>query len=434
MRAYDVIYKKREGQKLSADEIEFMIAGYTGGEIYDYQMSAWAMAIFLQGMDEEETTALTVAMAKSGYQADLSDIKGFKADKHSSGGVGDTTSMVLVPLVSSTGLPVAKMAGRGLGHGGGTIDKLESIPGFNVSMPKDDFIDQVNDIGEAIISQTNDLAPADKKLYALRDVTATVDCIPLIASSIMSKKLAGGADGIVLDVKVGSGAFMKKLEDGKELARTMVKIGNNAGRKTIAVITDMDQPLGFAVGNALEVQEAIDTLKGEGPADLTELCLSLGANMLKVAGRVDDYEEGYQLLEDKLASGEALEKFKQLLTAQGGDPAIVEDESLLPQAEHQVEVRAEKAGYIHAIDALEVGLTAMDLGAGRKTKDGEIDPAAGIVFSKKIGDEVNEGDLLATLHFNEHDCDNDPAERVKASFTIEGEVASKNKLIYEIIE
>jgi len=434
MRAYDIILKKREGEKLTTDEIEFMINGYTKEEIPEYQISAWVMAVFLNGMDEEEITDLTISMTRSGDQVDLSSIEGFKVDKHSSGGVGDTTSIVLVPLVSSAGLPVAKMAGRGLGHGGGTIDKLESIPNFDVNLSKKEFIGQVNKIKQAIISQTNDLAPADKKLYALRDVTATVDSIPLIASSIMSKKLAGGADGIVLDIKVGNGAFMKNLNEGRELARTMVNIGNNAGRKTIAVITDMNQPLGLAIGNSLEVQEAIETLKNKGPKDLTKLCLSLGASMLKVSGRFKKFDKAYRLLEEKLKSGEALEQFEKLVEAQKGNKKIINDKQILPQAQNKVEVRADKQGFIHEINALEIGLTTVDLGAGRKIKGEKIDPAAGIVLNKKIGDEVEKGELLAVLHYNQKYSDKNLKKRVKNAFLIKAEQKKKSQLIYEIID
>lgn len=434
MRAYDIIYKKREGEKLSPEEIRYLIDGYTKGEIPDYQLSAWAMAVYFQGMDAEETAELTMAMAESGDRIDLSEIKGIKVDKHSTGGVGDTTTLVLAPLVSSAGVPVAKMSGRGLGHTGGTIDKLESIPGFKTDLEKEDFINNVNQIGVAVVGQTGNLTPADKKLYALRDVTATIDSIPLIASSIMSKKIAGGADGIVLDVKTGDGAFMKELEKSKELARAMVDIGQQLGRKTIAVITDMDEPLGFAVGNALEVKEAISTLKDEGPADLRELCLTLGANMLVIAEKARSFEDGYRLLEKNLKSGKALEQFRKLIKAQGGDEKVVDDFDILPSARYVVKVKSERAGFINKISTREVGLTAMAIGAGRSTKEDQIDPAVGIVIKKKYGDRVSRGDVLAEIHFNNKGFEKEARERLINSFKIIEEKPGDKKLIYDIIE
>ncbi|MDI3546680.1 MAG: pyrimidine-nucleoside phosphorylase [Halanaerobiales bacterium] len=433
MRAYDIIYKKREGERLSAKEIRFLIDGYTRGEIPDYQMSAWAMAVFFQGMDAMETAELTLAMAESGDQVDLSPISGVKVDKHSTGGVGDTTTLVLAPLVSAAGVPVAKMSGRGLGHTGGTIDKLESIPGFKVDLTMEEFIHNVNSIGVAVIGQTGNLTPADKKLYALRDVTATVDSIPLIASSIMSKKIAGGADGIVLDVKTGEGAFMKKLEDSRKLAEAMVEIGREVGRKTIAVITDMNQPLGLAVGNALEVREAITTLKGEGPPDLEELCLTLGANMLLIAGKAKDFTEGYNLLQETLVSGKALEQFGRFISAQGGDPAVIDDTGLLPEAKYQIELKSDRSGYINGIKAREVGLLAMSLGAGRATKEEDIDPAVGIVLNKKYGEEVARGETLAVLHLNDHELVEEARKRLRSSFEIKEKKPEERPFIYEII-
>lgn len=433
MRAYDIIYKKREGERLSAKEIRFLIDGYTRGEIPDYQMSAWAMAVFFQGMDAMETAELTLAMAESGDQVDLSPISGVKVDKHSTGGVGDTTTLVLAPLVSAAGVPVAKMSGRGLGHTGGTIDKLESIPGFKVDLTMEEFIHNVNSIGMAVIGQTGNLTPADKKLYALRDVTATVDSIPLIASSIMSKKIAGGADGIVLDVKTGEGAFMKKLEDSRKLAEAMVEIGREVGRKTIAVITDMNQPLGLAVGNALEVREAITTLKGEGPPDLEELCLTLGANMLLIAGKAKDFTEGYNLLQETLVSGKALEQFGRFISAQGGDPAVIDDTGLLPEAKYQIELKSDRSGYINGIKAREVGLLAMSLGAGRATKEEDIDPAVGIVLNKKYGEEVARGETLAVLHLNDHELVEEARKRLRSSFEIKEKKPEERPFIYEII-
>src|SRR6056297_2766972 len=352
MRAYDLILKKREGNELSKEEIKFLIDGFTNGKIPDYQMSALSMVIYFKGMSDRETADLTMAMAKSGDQIDLSEIKGKKVDKHSTGGVGDTTSLVLVPLVSAAGIPVAKMSGRGLGHTGGTIDKLESIPGFKTNLSIDNFIRNVNQIKAAIAGQTGNLTPADKKLYALRDVTATIDSIPMIASSIMSKKIAGGADGIVLDVKVGSGAFMKTLENARKLAEIMVNIGEKLGRRTIAVLTDMQQPLGQAVGNNLEVIEAIKTLKNEGPSDLKELCLTLGANMLKISGKVDNYQQGYELLEEKIANGEAFEQFKKLVKKQGGDVTYLDNPDKFKKSEYIYEIEAKKDGYLNQLKAI----------------------------------------------------------------------------------
>ena len=400
MRMVDLIEKKRDGLELSQAEIEFIINGYTEGKIPDYQISAWAMAVYFQGMTAREIADLTMAMVKSGDQVDLSKINGIKVDKHSTGGVGDTTTLVLGPLVAAAGVPVAKMSGRGLGHTGGTIDKLESIPGFHTGVSNDQFLENVNRIKLAVAGQSGNLTPADKKLYGLRDVTATVNSIPLIASSIMSKKIASGADAIVLDVKTGSGAFMKTLEGSEELARTMVHIGSDVGRKTVAVISDMDQPLGFAVGNALEIKEAIDTLKGNGPKDLTELCLVLGAHMVVLAEKETNVEGAYQRLQQILNSGEAIEKLKELIAAQGGDPSVVDQPERLPQASFLVPVKATSSGYVEGIHAEEIGRIAMMLGAGRKTKDDPIDLAVGVVLGKKVGDEVKAGDTLATLYAN----------------------------------
>ena len=434
MRAYDIIHKKREGKKLSKKELEFLINGYVQGDIPDYQMSAWAMAVFFQGMDAEETANLTMLMAESGDMIDLSDIEGIKVDKHSTGGVGDTTTLILAPLVASAGIPVAKMSGRGLGHTGGTIDKLESIPDFNTSMSRDRFIDNVNQHGVAVVGQTGNLTPADKKLYALRDVTATVESIPLIAGSIMSKKIAGGADAIVLDVKTGSGAFMKEIDEARELARNMVAIGEQVGRKTMAFITDMNQPLGCAVGNALEVKEAVETLKGNGPEDLTNLCIELGAGMLELAGRVGDLEEGRELLREKLKNGDALNKFSEMIAAQEGNQEIVDDFNLLPETDKKVEVKAEKDGYISNIEALEVGIAAMLLGAGRETKDSEINLAVGIVLEKKVGDSVKKGETLAVLHVDDEKNLEEAKSKLAAAFSYSKEKPEKKELIYEIIK
>ncbi len=401
MRMYDLIMKKRNGGILTAEEIAFMVNGYTRGEIPDYQMSAMTMAIYFQGMDEKETLALTLAMAHSGDMLDLSPVRGIKVDKHSTGGVGDKTSIALTPMVAACGLKVAKMSGRGLGHTGGTIDKLESFPGFTTDLSEKRFLEQVNDIGIAIMGQTAQLAPADKKLYALRDVTATVDNRSLIASSVMSKKLAAGADAIVLDVKTGSGAFMKKEEDAFALAEEMVRIGNGAGRKTVALLTDMDEPLGFAVGNALEVKEAIDTLRGNGPADFTQLCMSLGAQMLLCGGLASSETEARQKLQAAVEDGSALAKLAQFVTAQGGDAAAVYDTSLLPAAAFVEPVVSGKEGYITGIACDEVGICSLILGGGRETKESEIDLSVGLVLKHKKGDYVTRGTVLAELHGND---------------------------------
>ncbi|MDF2037260.1 pyrimidine-nucleoside phosphorylase [Cytobacillus oceanisediminis] len=400
MRMVDLIEKKRDGLELTTEEIQFVIKGYTDGSIPDYQISALTMAIFFQGMTENERADLTMAMVESGDQIDLSKIEGIKVDKHSTGGVGDTTTLVLGPLVAAVGVPVAKMSGRGLGHTGGTIDKLESVEGFHVEIENDEFIKLVNQNKIAVIGQSGNLTPADKKLYALRDVTATVDSIPLIASSIMSKKIAAGADAIVLDVKTGAGAFMKTLDDSRELARAMVRIGNNVGRNTMAVISDMSQPLGYAIGNALEVKEAIDTLKGEGPEDLTELCLTLGSHMVFLAKKADTLKEAREKLENSIKDGSALETFKVFLSSQGGDASVVDDPQKLPQAKYTFELEAKQDGYVSEIVADEIGTAAMLLGAGRATKESEIDLAVGLVLRKKIGDQVNKGESLVTIFSN----------------------------------
>ncbi|ANB56658.1 pyrimidine-nucleoside phosphorylase [Anoxybacillus sp. B7M1] len=405
MRMVDLIAKKRDGQSLTNEEIQFIMNGYTNGDIPDYQMSAWAMAVFFRGMTEEETAALTLAMVHSGETIDLSKIEGIKVDKHSTGGVGDTTTLVLGPLVASVGVPVAKMSGRGLGHTGGTIDKLESVPGFHVEMNNDQFIELVNQNKIAVIGQTGNLTPADKKLYALRDVTATVNSIPLIASSIMSKKIAAGADAIVLDVKTGAGAFMKDLEDARALAEAMVEIGKRVGRKTMAIISDMSQPLGYAIGNALEVKEAIDTLKGEGPEDLQELCLVLGSHMVYLAEKAASLEEARAMLEKAIQDGSALNTFKKFLAAQGGDVSVIDDPSKLPQAKYQIELIAQEDGYVTEIVADAVGTAAMLLGAGRATKESSIDLAVGLVLRKKIGDAVHKGESLVTIYSNSEQVD-----------------------------
>ncbi|NOU97623.1 pyrimidine-nucleoside phosphorylase [Paenibacillus sp. LMG 31456] len=435
MRTVDIIQKKRDGKPLTTQEIEALIQGYVSGEIPDYQMSAWAMAVYFNGMTAAETADLTLAMARSGDQADLSSIPGVKVDKHSTGGVGDTTTLILAPLAAAAGVPVAKMSGRGLGHTGGTIDKLEAIEGFKVELTKEQFLEQVKSIGVSVISQSGNITPADKKLYGLRDVTATVDSIPLIASSIMSKKIASGADAIVLDVKTGSGAFMKSLEDSIKLAQAMVEIGDQVGRETVAVITNMDEPLGLAIGNALEVREAIDTLRGEGPDDLTELCLVLGAHMLQLGGKAASYSEARSLAEELLRSGAALGKLRELIAAQGGNPEVADRVELLPSAAYQVPVQALEDGTVSHIDAEALGITAMMLGAGRATKEDHIDLAVGIVLSKKVGDRVSAGETLAELYMNRNEpmFTEDMTQRTRSVFTLsQGEVV-KAPLIYAVV-
>ena len=406
----DVIVKKREGEKLSAEEIKFVVDGYTKGEIPDYQMSALLMAILLRGMDREETLELTMAMRDSGETLDLSAIKGVKADKHSTGGVGDKTTLIVAPIVSSLGGKMAKMSGRGLGHTGGTVDKLESIPGYQTTLSAEAFMQQVEDVGVAVIGQSGNLTPADKKLYALRDVTATIDSLPLITSSIMSKKLAAGAHSIVLDVKIGSGAFMKTLEDGQKLAESMVRIGKACGRNVVAVMSNMDIPLGFYIGNALEVREAVEVLRGHGCPDLTGVCITLAANMLHLCNGWP-IEEATKQAEEAISSGRAFEQMKRWIAAQGGDARVLDDVSLLPQAAVQYELKAPQAGYIHHMDAQKIGESSAILGAGRKTKDDTIDFAAGIVLKEKTGAKVEQGQTLAVLHTNRPETLAD-AERV----------------------
>lgn len=405
MRMVDVIEAKRDGKKLSKEQIDFFIKGYTDGSIPDYQASALAMAILLKGMDKEETANLTDAMMHSGEIIDLSSIKGIKVDKHSTGGVGDKTSLALGPLVASCGAKLAKMSGRGLGHTGGTLDKMESVPGMSISLTDQEFIDQVNKIGIAIIGQTADIDPADKKLYALRDVTGTVQSIPLIASSIMSKKLASGSDAILLDVKFGSGAFMKTIDQARELAICMVEIGDSLGRDTRAILTDMDEPLGLAVGNSLEVKEAIATLKGEGPKDFVELVTGAGAIMLEQAHIASSYEEGRKLISEAIANGKGYEKQKEFFKAQGGDVSYIEDPSKFEMASIIRPIYSEKEGYVSRIDSLKIGVSAMKLGAGRETILDKIDMSAGIILNKKVGDYVKKGELLANAYTNKIDVD-----------------------------
>ncbi|WP_246942367.1 pyrimidine-nucleoside phosphorylase [Bacillus pinisoli] len=433
MRMVDLIQKKRDGIALTKEEIHFIIQGYTKGDIPDYQMSAFAMAVYFKDMTSQERADLTMAMVESGDQIDLSMIEGIKVDKHSTGGVGDTTTLVLGPLVASVGVPVAKMSGRGLGHTGGTIDKLEAVEGFNVEITNEQFVSLVNQHKLAVIGQSGNLTPADKKLYALRDVTATVNTVPLIASSIMSKKIAAGADAIVLDVKTGAGAFMKDLEDAKVLAKAMVEIGNNVGRKTMAIISDMSQPLGFAIGNALEVKEAIDTLQGKGPKDLEELCLVLGSQMVCLAEKASTIEEARELLIQSMQSGQALASFKTFLRNQGGDETVVDDPTKLPTATYIIELTADKEGYVSEIIADEIGTAAMKLGAGRATKESEIDLAVGLELNKKIGDRVQVGDSLVTIHSNQEDIQ-EIMESIRTAIKLVDHPVAAPTLIYETID
>lgn len=401
MNVQDLIIKKRDGLEFSREEINFLVQGISDGSIPDYQISAWGMAVYFQGMNERETRDLALAMAYSGEVADLSAVAGITVDKHSTGGVGDKTTMVVIPLVAAAGVPVAKMSGRGLGHTGGTIDKFESIPGFQVELSHQQFVEQVNQVKAAVISQSGNLVPADKRLYAIRDVTGTVESIPLIASSIMSKKLASGSRGIVLDVKVGTGAFMKEQKEAVKLARAMVEIGRGAGRQVLAVITNMSQPLGQAVGNSLEVQEAIDTLRGEGPADLEELSIILAAHMLVLGGRYSSLDSAVAGVRDILESGRGLDKFKQMISAQGGILDYEQSDYGLPIARFKAEVGANKDAYISGLNALEVGRTAMLLGAGREHLGDNIDYTGGIKLARKYGDYVTAGEVIATVYSND---------------------------------
>jgi len=413
MNAYELIKKKRDGFELLREEINFLVSGFVNGRIPDYQMAAFLMAVYYRRMSTRECCDLTSAMVESGEIVDLSKINGFNIDKHSTGGVGDTTTLVLAPLVAASGGVVAKMSGRELGHTGGTVDKLESIPGMQVELSKDKFVDIVNDIHVSLIAQTASLAPADKQIYALRNVTATVDSIPLIASSIMSKKLAAGADGIVLDVKTGAGAFMQKYEDAVELAKTMVYIGECAGKKVVALITGMEQPLGYAVGNAIEVKEAIDTLNGNGPQDLVDLVLELGSLMLVTSGTVSSGATARRLLKTGIAQKKGLQKLAELIKAQGGNPEVIKNPDLLPQPKTKIEIKAGAAGFIEKIDALEVGMAAKILGAGRKTKSDPIDLSVGILLKKKVGDAVKKGEPLAVFY---SDGDKQKFDPAKAKF------------------
>ena len=412
MRAVDIIEKKKHGEHLSREEIDFMVQGYTRDEIPDYQMSAFLMTIYFNGMGKDEIAHLTESFVNSGEQVDLSPIEGIKVDKHSTGGVGDKISLIVIPLVASAGVPVAKMSGRGLGHTGGTIDKLESIEGFRIELSSKEFIDNVNRHKMAIVGQTANLTPADKKIYALRDVTSTIDSIPLIASSIMSKKIASGADAIVLDVKVGSGAFMKTIKEAEKLAETMVGIGKSLNRDTVAVITNMDQPLGNQVGNSNEVKEAIKVLTGKGSEDETTIALTIASHMCVLGGAFEDFDSAYGKLQETIKSGKAIEKLKELISIQGGNPEVVENTDLLPGARNSIDIKSEKDGFVYQIDAENVGISAMLLGAGRRTKEDKIDYGAGITLRKKIGDSVKKGEILYTLMTNLDDYQ-DAVERMK---------------------
>lgn len=428
MRMYDIIAKKRDGGELTAEEIQFFIHGYTAGVIPDYQASALLMAIVLRGMTAEETAALTVSMASSGETADLSSIPGVKADKHSTGGVGDKTTLIVAPIVASLGVKVAKMSGRGLGHTGGTIDKLESIPGMRTSIGRDEFYRIVRSVGMSLISQSGNLVPADKKLYALRDVTATVESLPLIASSVMSKKIAAGADCILLDVKVGSGAFMKTPEEAVRLAETMVSIGEHAGRRTAALVTDMSRPLGNAVGNSLEVREACDTLRGRGPADITSLSVELAANMLYLAGR-GDAESCRTMASAQIGNGKAFAKLLEMVAAQGGDTSVLEDGSRFPQAKLCREVTADRSGYLCFMDTEQIGIASMLLGAGRETKEDSIDYSAGILLRRKTGDRVEKGEPLAMFYTSSESRFAEAGKVFRDALTIGGETPKQTKLI-----
>lgn len=429
MRMYDVIAKKRDGHELSSEEIYGFIEGYVDGSIPDYQASALLMAIFFNGMNEREILDLTTAMMKSGDQVDLSPIEGIKVDKHSTGGVGDKTSLIVAPIVAACGVKVAKMSGRGLGHTGGTVDKLESIPGFRTDLNEEEFFDVVRKTGISVIGQSGNLTPADKKLYALRDVTATVESIPLIASSIMSKKLAAGSDCIVLDVKTGSGAFMKTVESSVKLAETMVKLGENAGRRTCALITDMDVPLGKNIGNSLEVIEAVDTLKGKGPEDLTHEALYLAANMLELAGKGDE-DTCMKLAQSVIDDLSALNCLKQMVKAQHGDVSVIEDTDNFIKAKYSFEVKADRAGYIAHMDTEGCGIASMMLGAGRETLDSKIDMAAGIIIEKKTGDRVEIGDVLATLYADDEKLFDKAEQKYKESIIMSDETVKRNPLLY----
>ena len=433
MNMEEIIRRKRDGEELTPEEIRWFVQGYTAGEIPDYQASALLMAIYFQKLSKEETFVLTEAMRVSGDVVDLSAIPGTKVDKHSTGGVGDKTTLIVAPIAAACGVPVAKMSGRGLGFTGGTIDKLEAIPGFQTTLEPDAFMDQVRDIGIAVIGQSGHITPADKKLYALRDVTGTVDNMSLIASSIMSKKLAAGSDAIVLDVKCGSGAFMKTVEDARTLGSLMCEIGNSAGRRTIAMITDMSQPLGLAVGNALEVREAIEILHGQGPDDIRDLSLRLAGAMIYLGGRAKTFDEGFRMAETALYSGAALEKLRTLIARQGGDPAVVDQPELLALSKIQTEIYAEKSGYVHSIDAEAVGLASQHAGAGRAVKEDAIDPCAGILLAHKVADHVNKGDLLATVFASSRKKADSAAAEARRAFVVEHAKVEAPVLLHDVL-
>jgi len=433
VRVYDLILKKRNGGTLQKEEIDFLVSGFMDNSIPDYQISALLMAICLKGLDRKETADLTMSIVNSGDIIDLSEIPGVKVDKHSTGGVGDKISLIVIPLVASLGIPVAKISGRGLGHTGGTIDKLESIEGFKAKLNRKEFISNVKKCGMAITGQSEDIAPADRKLYALRDVTATIDSIPLISSSIMSKKIASGAEGIVLDIKVGTGAFMKSLSDALELARVMINIGKELNKKIVAVITDMNQPLGHEIGNANEVKEAVKVLSGEGPEDVTAIALTIASYMAILGGASNNFKNAYKILKDTISSGIALNKFKELIIMQNGNPSFIDNFSLLPQAKYHIDIKSNFKGFVEKIDAEKIGIAAMMLGAGRKKKDDLIDYAAGITIAKKVGDEININETLCTLHTNKSNY-NESAKLVLDSYTFKNEPCNKNKYIYDIIQ
>jgi len=432
LRVVDLIIKKKLGQELTKEEIHFLIDGYVKDEIPDYQISALLMAIAINGLTEQEQFFLTFEMLNSGDQIDLSSVEGIKADKHSTGGVGDKTTLVVAPLVASCGVKMAKMSGRGLGHTGGTLDKLEAIPNFRIALTDKEFLNQVRDISIAVVGQTGEIAPADKKLYALRDVTGTVESIGLIASSIMSKKLASGASHILLDVKVGDGAFMKDLNEARKLADAMVKIGNSAGKKVVAMLTDMDQPLGIAVGNSIEVIEAIETLKGNGPEDFNTLCIELASELLLMTEVSNTKEEAVKLVKEKINNGEALDKLRQMIRYQSGDERVIDDYSLFPSAKSIITIQSDVEGYVEKINTLEIGRAAMLLGAGRSNKDDEIDLAVGVKVFKKVGDKVNLGDVIAEIHANEKNIDV-AIETIKAAYKISSQEVRKNQIILDIV-
>lgn len=432
MRMVDVIDHKRNGQQLTKAEIKYFVQGYAQGEIPDYQVSALLMAIYFNGMTDEEQATLAMEMLKSGDHLDLSEIPGMKVDKHSTGGVGDKTSIPLAPMIAALGIPIPMISGRGLGHTGGTLDKLEAIPGYQVEISEADFIKQVKEIGLAIIGATGNIAPADKKIYALRDVTDTVDSIPLIAGSIMSKKIASGTDALVLDVKTGSGAFMKTDEEAENLARALVSIGKNVGMNCMAVISDMNQPLGRMIGNALEIQESIDILKGEGPEDITELVLALGSRMAVLGGKAQTIEEGREKLIEVMNNGAALEKFRQMIEAQGGNGAVVDDPTLMPQAKYKIELPAQTSGYISNMTADELGIASMLLGGGRQSKEDKIDYAVGLELHKKVGDKVEAGESILTIHSNDEDVDK--IKEILYNNIEIGDKAAGHELIHKLID